>query len=460
MAPTVVLGANEFVLENAIDYYRERIIEALPALVRGNGGGAHRFDPGSQLPEPGPALRDYFSASALAFSPLGEYQRKKIALLNLARNPATRTTKTFASLLIVARAVRFIQETGEPIMIITPSSANKATAMRDAVHRAIATGLVARDQLRVTVVVPRPSAHKLWESELNIDAELRARNPVAVFSGPGADQVKALAQQAVDTCGEDLKKATGVNLWHTLDLNNYVSADIIRAFAEAEFFRPAQGAERLHVHAVSSAFGLLGHAQGHALLDSARREGMTAPHYFLVQHLGTPDMVLSLYRGSSDREGMPKYSQDPHTGLYVQRSDPRFPFATFDPNEDLDPTFYTRRPVTSPRMNELIRSQGGGGIVVSLHECLARYAEISALLQGTGVEPPADPRDVREWSLIMALAGLLHAVDRGLVPEEDVLVHGSGSYSAGDYTTLSPAAHHPVEDGAALRDVLFKAADA
>jgi hypothetical protein len=460
MASAVTRDRNGFVLENSIEYYRERLVEALPALLERQGGASRRFDPGLRIPEPEPALRDFFSASDLAFSPLGEYRGKKIALLDLARNPATRTTKTFASLLIVARAVRFIQVTGEPVMIITPSSANKATAMRDAVHRAIDSGLVTHDQLRVTVVVPRTSAHKLWESELHTDAELRARNPVAVYAGPAADEVKALAQHAVDTCGEELKKATGVNLWHTLDLNNYVTADVIRAFAEAEFFRPAEGAERLHVHAVSSAFGLLGHAQGHALLDRSEREGMATPHYFLVQHLGTPDMVLSLYRGSSDREGMPKYSQDPRTGLYIQESDPRFPFATFDPRENLDPTFYTRRPATSPRMNELIRGQGGGGIVVSLHECLARYAEIRALLQGTNVELPADPREMRESSLIMAVAGLLHAVDRELVPEDDILVHGSGSYSAGDYVTLPATAHNLVEDGPALRDVLFKAADA
>ena len=31
-------------------------------------------------------------------------------------------------------------------------------------------------------------------------------------------------------------------------------------------------------------------------------------------------------------------------------------------------------------MNAIIRRHGGGGIVVSLHECLARYPQIRALL--------------------------------------------------------------------------------
>jgi len=46
-------------------------------------------------------------------------------MLDLAREPGT-TPRDFASLLIVARAVQYIRRTGEPIMIFSPTSANKA----------------------------------------------------------------------------------------------------------------------------------------------------------------------------------------------------------------------------------------------------------------------------------------------------------------------------------------------
>ncbi|MEK8173017.1 DUF6002 family protein [Streptomyces sp. M19] len=88
---------------------------------------------------------------------------------------------------------------------------------------------------------------------------------------------------------------------------------------------------------------------------------------------------------------------------------------------------------------------------------MERYPQVRALLADARVELPADPRTLREWSLVMALTGILNAVDRGLVPERDILVHGSGSYAADDYTPLPPQGTWPVEDGTALRDVVFKA---
>ncbi len=70
---------------------------------------------------------------------------------------------------------------------------------------------------------------------------------------------------------------------------------------------------------------------------------------------------------------------------------------------------------------------------------------------------PADPRAVREWSLVMAMTGVLNAIDRGLVDERDILVHGSGSYAAGDYVPLSVRDMWPVEDRASLGDIVVKA---
>lgn len=445
-------------LANSIERYYPHIGPTLSLLLGEDAKDSKEFSPGIQLPAMTPEIRDFFSTSGLTFASLGKYEGKQLALLNLAQNPGTRTTKTFASLVMVARAVRFIQDTGQRIMILTPSSANKATAMRDAVLRAIRLNLVTPAQLSVSVVVPKGSAPKLWESELHRDPELRVRNPVAVYPGVEPAGVKALARHVVEEYETALKDFTGVNLWYTLDLNNYMAADVIRAFAEADLFPPAE--PRLHVHAVSSAYGLLAHAQGHMLLDESVRHGMPHPHYFLVQHLGAPDMVLSLYHGDTSTDRLPEYSYDERAGLFGQQTDSRFPYVTMNPAETLDTTFYTRNPPTSPRMNDLIQRHGGGGIVVSLHECLTRYPQIRALLRRAGLELPADPRDLREWSLIMAMTGLLNAVDRGLIPEQDILVHGSGCYSVHDYTPLPTEALHAVDNGDMLKDVVFKAAEA
>ncbi|QFR95902.1 DUF6002 family protein [Streptomyces tsukubensis] len=458
MQVTTQVPMDEVELTNAIERYYSRIGPTLQLLLGEDAGRSPEFNPGPELPGMTSGIREFFSASGLHHASMGEYGGKRLALLNLALNPGTRTTKTFASLLTVARAVRFIQETGERVMILTPSSANKATAMRDAVLRALRLDLVTPEQLSVSVVIPQGSTSKLWDSELHRDPELQARNPVAVYPGTDPAGVKALARHVVDAYGSALKDAAGVNLWYTLDLNNYMAADVVRAFVESELFPPV--APRLHVHAVSSAYGLLGHAQGRALLDESTREHTPRPRYFLVQHLGAPDMVLSLYHGGTSRDLVPAYRYDDMTGLFEQRTDPRFPYLTADTSETLDTTFYTRNPPTSARMNELIHSHGGGGIVVSLHECLSRYAQVRALLRKARLELPADPRELREWSLVMAMTGLLNAVDRGLIDEEDVLVHGSGCYSVHDYSVLPHTALHLVENGDMLKDVVFKAAQA
>ena len=65
--------------------------------------------------------------------------------------------------------MEYIRRTGEPVLIFTPSSANKATALRDAVDRALATGLVRTDQLRIAVVVPAVCRDKLRAGGLSAD---------------------------------------------------------------------------------------------------------------------------------------------------------------------------------------------------------------------------------------------------------------------------------------------------
>lgn len=444
-------GSGTVVVDNALVRYGGQVRAALADLgsgpdpsngstgtARPGGTGAPVWlGPGFELPPPSAQLTGFLAASRLAFTSLGEYRGRRLTLLDLMRNPRTRTTKTFASLVIVARAVEHIQRTGEPVVIVSPSSGNKATALRDAVLRAYESGLVTAGQLSIVVVVPGASQAKLWASQLSRDDRLRAGNPIVTYDGAQRADVKTLAMSFMDAHAEAMYERFGRRLWYTLDIDNYKVADVVRACAEAEIMPPTTG--RLHVHAVSSAFGLLGYNLGAERLASAAAgadaaSGGPCARYFLVQHLDTPDMVLSLHFDSTSREHLPAYRLDEATGLYTQDVDPRFPATTFDPEENLDPTFYTRAPVTSAAMNQLIRARGGGGIVVSLHECLARYAWLRQWLRPAGVVLPADPRYLREWSLVMAFTGILNAIDRDLVPEgDDILVHGSGSYQTSDF---------------------------
>ncbi len=453
-------------IENALAHYYEHVQEALYRLLgrpgdRGAPGSGtasgSEFTPGTTLPDLTDAVRNFLAVSDIRHAPMPAYRDKQLALLDLTGNSATMTTKTFASLLIVARAVRFIRKTGQRVTIITPSSANKAIALRDAVLRAITAGLVTPSELNVVVIVPAGSVPKLRSSQLLTDPQLRALNPIAVYHGEQPGAVKALARAVVDHHGEELASSADTRLWYTLQIENYLAADTVRALSEAEHFAPAPTVPRLHAHAVSSAYGLLGHAFGRTVLPQALRRDSLSPRYFLVQHLGAPDMVLNLYHDSCDPSLGPRYAYDAATGLYRQNQDQRFPQVTFDPAENLDSTFYTRNPPTCERMSSLIHADGGGGIVVSLAECLERYGQVRALLGEAGVALPADPRSLREWSLVMAVTGILNAVDRGLVPEDDILVHGSGCYGVGDFTPVPDSALWSVADAASLRDVVFKA---
>ena len=116
---------------------------------------ATEFNPGFHLPEMTPKLRRYLSSAEAAWWNLGKQNDRNLFLLDLMRNPATGTTKTFASLLIVARAVTFIWKTGQPIKIICPTSGNKGIALRDAVERAIKYDLVTPEQLSIAIMMPK-----------------------------------------------------------------------------------------------------------------------------------------------------------------------------------------------------------------------------------------------------------------------------------------------------------------
>ena len=397
------------------------------------------FSPGFLLPDLDAGMREFLAVAEAGWTPAADTAGHPTTLLDLTRNPGTNTTKTFASLLIVARAVDYVRRTGERVLIFSPTSANKGTALRDAVQRAVEAGLVTPDQVRVAILAPASCAAKQRSSRLSADERLRALNPLLRYDGERSEDVKALGREFARRYAQQAYEQQGLNVWFSLELRNYLIADAARAFFEHRV-SPATST-RLHVHAVSSAYGLLGYNLGRDVLEAAgEADPADRPGFLLVQHLGTPDMVLHLRTGSFDRSGVPSYVDT--GGAFRQDADPRFPAVTFDPAEVLDPTFYTHEPPTAPSMTELIRRHGGDGIVVSLAECLARWPELRARAAGM---LPADPRSLREWSLAMALTGAANAVERGLVPAgAELVVHASGSYGAADFRPVEPEAVRPV----------------
>ena len=432
LAPSTDTGATTRNL--IVDYYdtiaaATQHCGAEPAGAPGTPG----FAPAFTLPELTDDVREFFSAATATWRGLGEYRGHRVTLMDLTGNPGTRTTKTFPSLVIVARAVEHVRRTGDQVCIVTPTSANKGIALRDAVHRAITAGLVTAEQLRVVVLAPRSTAHKFRVDALAADPVLRTANPLLRYPGDDPEGVKALGRAFVDAWAERAHREHGLTLWFSLALPNYLVADAARAAFEADVAPTGSAPPRWHAHAVSSAFGLLGYNLGRDLLEADGRADPTdRPGFLLVQHLGTPDMVLSLRHGSFSREHLPPYRRDAE-GRWSQSADPRFPAVTDDLGEVLDPTFYTHGPATSPRMNAVIEKFGGDGVVVSRRECLDRYPLAERWLAGSALSLPADPADLREWSLVMALTGVWNAIDRGLVPSgREIVVHGSGSY-AGDY---------------------------
>ncbi|WP_410631010.1 DUF6002 family protein [Amycolatopsis sp. cmx-4-83] len=431
------------VLDDAMTRYGG-LLRQIPGLLDGSSAEPVAF----RWPAPGPRLSSFHSASGIALHQLGSRHGHRLFLLDLMRNPRTRTTKTFASLSIVGRAVRHISEHGQPVLLITPTSGNKGTALRDAVGRAYAAGLVTPDELRIVTVAPAGSRDKLRDGPLSATSELRERNPVLLADVERPDAVKQLARQA----WQHLNETHGRFLpWFTLAAANYGVADALRAFAEAELWPVrADSPARVHAHAVSSAYGLLGYHLGLQLLGGGTTElGVPARHpgFLLVQQLATPDMVLSLL----GRPAPPRYEPAPGGGWSQAGGDAHFPAVTDDPAERLDPTFYTTAPPTAPEMAALVAAHGGTGVVVSRRECLDRYEDIGHLLAGTGHELPDNPAEIREWSLVKVLTGVLVAAERGLLPADaDVVVHGSGHYTD---ETLPPLPSAAADEVTSVSDV-------
>lgn len=426
-----------------VDFY-DRLPTIIAHLVPSMAAvpDAARFNPGYELPPLDEKIREFLGAGVAYWRRLADYRGHRVFLLDLMGNPATNTVKTFGSLLIVARIVEFIRRTGEPVTILTPTSGNKGVALRDAVYRAISGGLVEPGQLQVILLVPAASACKLRHGPLSAEPRLHALNPVLEYRGPADETVKTLASRFVSEHAADFRAAHGSYLFPSHNLTNYAVADALRAFVEQDACPATAATSRLHAQAVSSAFGLLGYSHGRDVLE-AHGEASPAhrPGLLLVQHLGAPDLVAQLRYGTFDRSALPWYRHEPDTGRYRQDTSPHFPFVTDDPAEELDPTFYTRQPATSGDVVGLVRRHNGTGIVVSRHECEQRYHWLRDWVNGCSAKLPDNPATLREWSLAMVLTGVLNATDRGLVAEgQEIVVHGTGCYSAADFTALPAAA--------------------
>lgn len=428
----------ELIVPDAFDCYWAVIDEALKRTEARRLDAldeTKRFSPPFRFP-PRDALPDgATAATTLALNHIGEYRGKQLLFLDLTCNPGTRTTKSFGSLAIVLRAVEHTRVTGEPVMLVTPSAANKASALRDAVSHAYQVGLAAPNTLRLTVVIPASGLPKVWTSALDDDPRLRPLNPICVYGAEDREGVKRLVHGFVDGHADRILAEHGFRVWDSLHVDNYMVADVVRSVAEADAWGVPRH-PRLHVHAVSSAYGFLGHAFGTQL-----RGGGAPARYMMVQHLATPDLVLWSHTGRIDEGDLPTYSHDPVAGAYRQDESPYFPPIVENRHEIVEPTFYTRRPPTVERIADWLPGARGRGMVVSRQECWSRYAEVMQRLAAhTRIRSTASPDDVREWAMIMACTGAMNAVDRGLVEEDEIVIHGSGYYTATDVGTR-PADH-------------------
>lgn len=376
------------------------------------------------VPEgPSRALAEFSDVTDIALTQV----EPGLHVLDLMRNPGTRTAQTMASLLMVARAADHIRRTGEGVLLLTPTSGNKGTALRDAVARAYASGLAYPELLRIVTVVPPPSRGKLRSCPLDGNAQLRRANPVVLADVDGPAGVEPLSGHVAATEADRVLDRSGFRLWHTPDLDNYRVADATRAFVEAALL-PITGDSppRLHLSAVSSASGLLGYHLGHQVL-SAGLPGWASPAwhpgFFLVQQLATADMVTSLLGA-----GPPVYERSADQ-VWRQRRMPEFPPETDDPHEVIDPTFCTKEPPTRASVNAIVGRHGGGGVVVARRECAQRLPRVRAMAAEAGIAIDVDPDRIGEWSLVKALTGALVARERGLVDARvDVVVHASGHY--------------------------------
>jgi hypothetical protein len=347
-----------------------------------------------------------------------------------------RTSKAWASFLMVARAVTHILATGENVVLVTPTTGNRGVALRHAVARAHSLGIVNEQNLRIACLVPNANTYKVCDGPLSRTARLRALNPVFACDVADPAGVTNLGLAACEQISGRLADQ-GIKTWYTVDIRNYLLADAVRAFVDWRIAPPlVTTGKRVHAHAVSNASGPLGYELGREVLADAGHPS-DAPAYLIVQHLRTPDMVLDWRFGSTDRGNLPRYRPAAGGVGVVQAEDPHFPFFAGDAEEQIDPTFDTRAPATAPAMSSLLRARGRGGVVVSKRDCETRLPQTRRLCAQFGIHLPSDIGELREWSLVMTMTGVQVARERGIVePTDEIILHASGSYVAGRHRAL------------------------
>ena len=85
---------------------------------------------------------------------------------------------------------------------------------------------------------------------------------------------------------------------------------------------------------------------------------------------------------------------------------------------------------------------------------MQRYSLIRYWMNQKQFDLPEDPRKIREWSTIMAITGVLNAIDRGTIKAgTDVLVHGAGLYTEDDYQKIPPSDVHTLEKENAIEQI-------
>lgn len=79
---------------NMITDYYDVIASAVRrcGAVPGDAPGTPGFAPGFDLPELTPAVREFYAAATVSWSPLGHYGGHDLTMLDLTANPGTRTT--------------------------------------------------------------------------------------------------------------------------------------------------------------------------------------------------------------------------------------------------------------------------------------------------------------------------------------------------------------------------------
>jgi Family of unknown function (DUF6002) len=431
--------------ESVINRYYKGI-ELAERLAGAQGKISHLVNPilNLKLPRLNDEYRAFFNEARMDIYRLPDYADYNIHLLDLTLNQFTQTTKIYASLLTVAKIVEYIRQTGESVIILTPSSANKGIALTYAVSKAIAQGLVPKEKLKIVTVIPESSSLKL-RTETNPKRYSQENfSQAVIFEGNPPEQVKHITAELYNTCADEFWKKYRTRLWYSLHIDNYRLADTLRAFFDYEMSlihnRINNFKNTWHIQSVSSAYGLIGYHLGCMVLAQQKIiSEVDFPGFFLVQPLNTPDMVLHLLFGNCDRRNLPIYHMDGNTKYYVQNQSPYFPYYTHDPDEILESTFYSHLPATKDLMSGLIGKLGGSGIVVSLAECMERFALIHYMFIHINLEFPTDPRIIKEWSSIMALTGALNAIDRKLIPsKKSLLIHSSGLYTEYDLKTPPP----------------------